>query len=143
MLLINKSAVIFEVMGNEVVIVNLKKGAYYSLGGVGVVIWDLLERESSLSQIVEGVTGQYEGGDIPSAVKSLLSEMRNEEILIEDGAADCEENCGELPCASSEKKPFQAPVLQKFNDMQDLLLLDPIHEVDEMGWPNLPSNSTK
>jgi hypothetical protein len=28
------------------------------------------------------------------------------------------------------------PVLNKYTDMQDLLLLDPIHEVDERGWPN-------
>jgi hypothetical protein len=26
-------------------------------------------------------------------------------------------------------------VLQKYTDMADLLLLDPIHEVDEQGWP--------
>ena len=32
--------------------------------------------------------------------------------------------------------PFVNPTLTKFTDMQDLLLLDPIHEVDEMGWPH-------
>jgi len=31
---------------------------------------------------------------------------------------------------------FEKPKLQKFTDMQDLLLLDPIHEVDEAGWPH-------
>jgi hypothetical protein len=30
---------------------------------------------------------------------------------------------------------FHAPVLQVYSDMQDLLLLDPIHEVDATGWP--------
>lgn len=30
---------------------------------------------------------------------------------------------------------FQPPALESYTDMQDLLLLDPIHEVDEMGWP--------
>ncbi len=59
MLLINKSAVIFEVMGNEVVIVNLKKGAYYSLGGAGVVIWNLLEKEATSQEIVEAVALSY------------------------------------------------------------------------------------
>jgi hypothetical protein len=32
---------------------------------------------------------------------------------------------------------FEAPVLQKYTDMQDLLLLDPIHDTDETGWPNI------
>jgi hypothetical protein len=35
-----------------------------------------------------------------------------------------------------EKPRFEPPILRTFEDMQDLLLLDPIHEVDEMGWPN-------
>ena len=25
--------------------------------------------------------------------------------------------------------------MEKYDDMQELLLLDPIHEVDEAGWP--------
>jgi hypothetical protein len=27
------------------------------------------------------------------------------------------------------------PLLRKYTDMRDLLLLDPIHDVDEQGWP--------
>jgi hypothetical protein len=35
-----------------------------------------------------------------------------------------------------KESKFEKPGLQKYSDMQDLLLLDPIHEVDEMGWPH-------
>jgi hypothetical protein len=35
-----------------------------------------------------------------------------------------------------DKPPFEMPKLSKYTDMEDLLALDPIHEVDEMGWPN-------
>ena len=38
-------------------------------------------------------------------------------------------------------KPLAAPVLNKYSDMQDLLLLDPIHDVDEeAGWPTNKPN---
>lgn len=30
---------------------------------------------------------------------------------------------------------YRPPVLEVFADMQDLLLLDPIHDIDEVGWP--------
>ena len=30
---------------------------------------------------------------------------------------------------------FVTPELHKFTDMQELLLVDPIHEVTEEGWP--------
>jgi hypothetical protein len=33
--------------------------------------------------------------------------------------------------------PFVAPSLQAFNDLEGLLLLDPIHEVDDEGWPSV------
>jgi hypothetical protein len=32
--------------------------------------------------------------------------------------------------------PFQAPALEKHSDMQDLILLDPVHEVGPRGWPH-------
>jgi hypothetical protein len=28
------------------------------------------------------------------------------------------------------------PVLERYTDMQELLFLDPIHDVDESGWPH-------
>ena len=30
---------------------------------------------------------------------------------------------------------YSKPILQKYTNMADLLLLNPIHEVDEQGWP--------
>ena len=35
-----------------------------------------------------------------------------------------------------ERVPYVPPVLEKFTDMQDLILLDPVHEVSERGWPH-------
>jgi hypothetical protein len=31
------------------------------------------------------------------------------------------------------KRPFQLPRLEKFSDMQEVLLLDPVHDVDPTG----------
>jgi hypothetical protein len=31
---------------------------------------------------------------------------------------------------------FVEPALNKYTDMQELLLLDPVHEVSEAGWPS-------
>ena len=34
------------------------------------------------------------------------------------------------------RQPWSAPVLETFTDMQDLILLDPVHEVEPTrGWP--------
>jgi hypothetical protein len=48
-------------------------------------------------------------------------------------------NPEEEPGASLAKYDgsFEPPKFTKFNDMQNLLLSDPIHDVDATGWPNL------
>jgi len=38
---------------------------------------------------------------------------------------------------------YKAPELDTYEDMQDLILLDPIHEVDESGWPNVADEGNK
>jgi hypothetical protein len=37
-----------------------------------------------------------------------------------------------LPTAHA---PYKAPALAVHEDMQDLITLDPIHDVDQVGWP--------
>ncbi len=39
------------------------------------------------------------------------------------------------PISAGDRPAFEAPVLESYSDMQDLLLLDPIHDVDDAGWP--------
>ena len=34
------------------------------------------------------------------------------------------------------RTPFVDPALEKYTDMQDFLLVDPIHEVSDAGWPH-------
>lgn len=38
---------------------------------------------------------------------------------------------------------YAAPTIENYTDMQDLLMLDPIHEVDVAGWPKKPETNTK
>ena len=36
---------------------------------------------------------------------------------------------------SGTRQPYSPPVLNSYTDMEELLLLDPIHDVDQAGWP--------
>ena len=40
-----------------------------------------------------------------------------------------------FPSKVEFEKDYTAPKLATYSDLQDLLLLDPIHDVDETGWP--------
>lgn len=144
----NKPKVVHETFDdNEVVIINLDSGSYYNLDKVGTDIWRLIEDGSSVSEIAEVITHLYEssGIDIQSAVKQFLEELAQEDLIVPYAASELESFQGSK--AKVETGPaatrlvFQAPVLKKYTDMQELLLLDPIHEVDETGWPKAKTDS--
>lgn len=139
---INQPAVISEVIDGEAIIVNLDTGAYFSLRDTGCTIWSLIEEGASLSQVVEQMVRQYDGGAdvIEAGVQAFCAELQAENLIVaHNGPAQTLAQ----PPAGGERPRFRAPLLEKYTDMADLLLLDPIHEVDELGgWPHpAPANN--
>ena len=61
-----------------------------------------------------------------------------EEELIEEATHEAPAStvCAAPVSSGGPRQPFRPPVLERHSDMQDLLVLDPIHDVGEMGWPN-------
>jgi len=137
---INTPNIVHELIDDEVIIVNLKKGDYYSLLSASAEIWIEIERGQSSAQIVAQLTQNYqEESEIIAQGVQFFIEQLIEEGIVTELAGDIQEN-GIVSHALSnngiDKPPFEMPKLSKFTDMEDLLALDPIHEVDETGWPN-------
>lgn len=138
---INRPAVVHEIFDDEAVIINLDSGNYYSLDRAGADIWGFVESGATVSEIVEAITRRYDGTrvDVENAVDRLIFELQQEDLIVPAEAKGLESASKHNPRVETdpevERLLFQIPVLHKYTDMQDLLLLDPIHEVDEMGWP--------
>jgi len=130
-------AVVHETIDGEVIMVNLDTGCYYSLDGAGAVVWAQLMQGASLAHTVEAVGRIYTAshGDLETALQRLLADLLAENLLKPRDAGAARAILPKLPAADGQR-PFVTPVLNKHTDMQDLLLLDPIHEVDEAGWPS-------
>ena len=134
--------VVHDDFGDEVVIINLKSGVYFSLLGVARSIWTLVGREPNLNEVVEGVSREYEG-DPPTmgaSVGDFLDELVQEELINifqrDDAGGKGGGSEGNTGLAGTERIPFQQPVMARHEDQQELLLLDPIHEVSDLGWPH-------
>jgi hypothetical protein len=126
--------VVREVFDDEVIIINMESGNYFSLNTTGAYVWSLIEAGFSVDGIVGRVSRDFEGADAFAApsVQALLDQMLGEGLIV-TGA-------GPAPSPSSvanpaTKRAFEPPTLAVYTDMQELLLLDPIHDVDETGWP--------
>jgi hypothetical protein len=131
----NSPPVVHETVDGETIVVNLDTGSYYDLNHVGGAIFELLNAGMPLAELTTLIAATYdlEHATVAGTVEGFTSRLVEEQLLVpaggENGAAP-RTNGTELPAA------FADPVLNKYTDMQELLLLDPVHEVDEAGWPS-------
>jgi hypothetical protein len=133
---INRPQVICQTIEGEVVVINLQTGSYYSLTGAAAAIWGALEHGAAAAQITGALAAHFMDCDagLEKIVDNFLDELRGEALIVpaENGATTAN---GALNGAQIKREKFIRPALKKFTDMQELLLLDPIHEVDAAGWP--------
>jgi hypothetical protein len=102
--------------------------------GNAALVWNGIERRLSASRIAGEVAIRFRID--PNAVAAdagrLLNGFREHGLIRPAAAANQTE--ANLDAAG----PFDAyspPKLEIYTDLHDLLLLDPIHDFDEAGWP--------
>ncbi|MCJ7626504.1 MAG: PqqD family protein [Anaerolineaceae bacterium] len=142
---VNTSNIIHEIIDGEAIIVNMDKGHYYSLRNTGGEIWACLVKGMSIENIVNKLSERYDEDllEIKIGVEALISELHAEKMIIPVTAQGVENPFEEEKSGidNTQTHKFETPVLEKYTDMEELLLLDPIHEVDQSGWPNIASGT--
>lgn len=130
---INTPAVVSEIIDGELVVINLEKGSYYCSLGVGAYLWQCLEQRVDPATVEAavvqgfGITPEQARAD----VDSFLSQLQIEGLIRPARTDETLSSHAPLPKSST----YAAPDLKIYSDMQDLLLLDPIHDVSDEGWP--------
>src|SRR5687768_8523308 len=132
--------VLHETIDREVIVIDLATGTYYSLRGSAAEVWHLVEQAPGVTapQIADALLARYEaGGDIEQDLAPFLRQLVAEGLVNSLGA---EGDPVVLPESQNGERSsaFERPALEKYTDMRDLVLLDPVHEVDQAGWPRLP-----
>ncbi len=132
----NQAKVVYETIDGEVIIINLESGSYYSIVGTGAILWAFIASGVTLEALQEAAAGTFSGdaATIQDGVNSFIDELLAEEILT------LASGIGSGQTAALSEQPaggvFTTPALTIHTNMSDLLLLDPIHDVDEQGWPS-------
>lgn len=134
----NEPAVAAETIDGEAVIVNLRSGDYFSAAGVGCLVWDWLSQGATRDEVTRELAARYrvEEPVAASAVESFLSDLLAHELLRE--WPNPPEVVSFTPPTNGDPAShpdWDPPKLAVYSDMKDLLLLDPIHEVEDAGWP--------
>lgn len=102
--------IVSDTLEGDTIVIDINSGAYYTLNPVAGEVWHKVKESGSVEI---GYSVEHD---------ECLSELVAEALLI------CE-----LPVGVGTGAAGTA--FTKYVDMQDLLLADPVHEVDEAGWP--------
>jgi hypothetical protein len=124
-------------MEGEAILINLANGIYYSMDKVGGKIWECIELEQRLEQIIETVVASYDVSQdrAKKDIESLLSQLLEENLIVlKENGESTSFNGGEQP---KNTLPYESPTLNIYRDMGDLLALDPpMPGMAETPWQN-------
>jgi Coenzyme PQQ synthesis protein D (PqqD) len=136
------SDVLHEAIDGEVIIIDLATGTYYSLRDSAADVWGFVQRSPGIGtrELADALAHRYatNGADVESAVMRFMEDLLAEG-LVRTSTRRTETTGADVAGMGSNGGPaaaFAPPVLERFTDMQDLVLLDPVHQVGESGWPH-------
>lgn len=132
--------IISDVFGEEVVLVNLETGMYYSLRSSATQIWIRIINNYSVDEITTDLISLYEveKNELVNQINNFIQQLIDKNLIRSSETSDkinIEQNL------QTQKTVFPAPEIEIFSDMQELLLLDPVHDVDKAGWPVSKDNN--
>jgi hypothetical protein len=122
---VNAPAVVFDASADDTVIINLVSGRYFRLDAASSLAWNALVASGSRSGFTASATNE---SDVLASMDDMIARLVAEELIVEAPA----------DAAGTDPEPwtFAGFTLESFSDLEDILGLDPIHEVDpNKGWP--------
>ncbi len=144
---VNEPHIVHETIDGETILMDLRSGNYFSIEKSGAVIWEILIQTANVDTLIQkagelsnpGQSAQVRS-DIQNFVEKLLSEDLIREAERNEAPEITEEMLNSLKRAVTAMEALE---VNKYSDMQEMLLLDPIHDVDEKGWPEPKKNNDK
>ena len=135
---INHDNVVADTIDDEVLAIRSDTGTYYSMRGAAAEIWTAATSGAPLEALTAAIAANHPSADstaVAADVAGFVETLVTDGLLVEQPDGDDSTMLGEL--TSSGDAAWATPELERFDDMQDLLLFDPIHEVQPSGWPNV------
>ena len=80
--------VVFRILGDEAVILNLASGVYFGLDSVGTRMWQLISEHGSMDKVVEVLLDEYEVEEtkLRSDLDQLIRQLSEKGLVKTNGA---------------------------------------------------------
>ena len=123
-----------ERLGDEVIIINLARGSYYSGSGTAADLWTLISSGATMDEASAVLASVYDEEEavVRRDVEPCFQKLITNGIVTHNP----EQHKAQLPSLPAiARGAWAVPVFDEYTDMWDLLQADPIHDVGETGWP--------
>jgi hypothetical protein len=135
---LNENLISMERLDGEVIIISFESGKYYSSSETGADLLWLLKQNVEPKVWEEVLHNRFNFDKFPFQEISDFLNRCNSEGIISNWDGDLSGQ-PDLP-NDYEFTVWKKPELLAFADLQDLLMVDPIHDSSLEGWPQLKSN---
>lgn len=131
---LNEPLVASQEIEGETILIHFDSGHYFCSNPTGSLIIERLSAGESVAEVVDilCLAFKVDKAAATAAVQEFVETLTTNGLVVP--RPDSLPHTGRS-FASDKQETFQRPALEKFDDLQDLLMLDPIHDVDQAGWP--------
>lgn len=131
---IDSKNISWERVDDEVIAIQLETGRYYNLLSTSAEIWSLLAEGTTIESLSRTFSKLFPGNEsILIEIESFIQECTKAKLLLIDQEIKTELIDHKI---LTSLDTWVTPQLIEYSDLQDLILVDPIHDVKESGWPN-------
>ncbi len=125
-----------EDFSHEIVIINTETGSYYTISGSAVSVIRWFFSPISDQQVVQLIENTFPNE--VSEATTFVDWLKEQGLIYAVETSEDEKEGQNL--ANNNTIVFNQWVYSRFDDMSDLIRLDPIHDVSEKGWPFRKTN---
>ena len=120
-----------DTLEGETVLIDTMTGSLFLFTGLAFQIWHCFADGRAAESVVAEVVGRY-GASAEAATQSFIEALETAQMLRDKASTTMPED------APGEVWPevFLVPAIERYDDIADIIAMDPIHEVDQVqGWP--------
>lgn len=133
---INEEKMFYDMADNQAIVINHVTGMYYGFNMLGSYVIDQFINGAEKAAVIEAVK-KCDGcpSDFESKMDAFVKKLFEFEIVVEDSSKS------DYKTAAVSKEALEDGfelVVDSYAEATDLILADPVHDVDEgSGWPTM------
>ncbi len=127
---------------DELTLINLDSGDYFAAGGVVVDIWNALATPTRLDRLIDRIAAHYlvDRSTAEEEIRHQVAQLLEHGLILRVPPPEATTDAA-YPVAVTEPAAWPRSWFEAYSDMKDLLLLDPVHDVEDGVWPPKPAEA--